>query len=57
MNINKLIEMAIEKGASDVHLNVGIEPSFRIDGKLKRINELPPVTEERDCSYIKTNHG
>ncbi len=53
MNINKLIEMAIEKGASDVHLNVGIEPIFRIDGKLKRINELPPVTEEEVADILK----
>jgi twitching motility protein PilT len=46
MDINKLITIAIEKGASDVHLNVGIQPIFRIDGKLKRINDLPSVSEE-----------
>ena len=35
MNINKLIEMAIEKGASDVHLNVGIEPISVLTESLK----------------------
>jgi twitching motility protein PilT len=46
MDINKLITMAMEKGASDVHLNVGIKPIFRIDGKLKKVEEFPSVTAE-----------
>ena len=44
MDINKLITMAIEKGASDIHLNVGIKPIFRVDGKLKKVEELTSIT-------------
>ncbi len=46
MDVDKLLALAIERSASDLHLNVGSEPILRIDGRLKRIAELPPMTEE-----------
>ena len=53
MDIDKLIANAIEKAASDVHLNVGIEPIFRIDGKIKKISDFPPVTGEEILDILK----
>ena len=53
MDVDKLISFAIELGASDIHLNVGIEPIFRIDGKLKKINKLPAVSEEEIDLILK----
>lgn len=53
MDINKVIALAIEKSASDVHFDIGIEPIFRIDGKLKRISEYPPITQEEVLNILE----
>jgi twitching motility protein PilT len=53
MDINKIIAYAVENHASDIHLNVGVEPILRIDGRLKRINEWPVVTEEEALDILK----
>ena len=45
MQIKELLIEAKEKGASDLHLNVGIPPVLRINGKLIRMN-LPELTPE-----------
>jgi len=34
MNVNDLMTLAVEKGASDLHLNPGRPPVFRINGRL-----------------------
>jgi len=34
MEIAELLEMTIEKKASDLHLSTGMPPLFRIDGEL-----------------------
>ena len=46
MDVNKLLALAIERCASDLHLNVGSEPVLRIDGRLRKIAEWPPTTAE-----------
>lgn len=46
MDIDELVALALCNSASDLHLNVGSEPIWRIDGKLKKIEALPPVREE-----------
>ena len=43
--INKLIAIAEEKRASDLHINVGVKPLLRIDGKIKKIEDWTPFTE------------
>jgi twitching motility protein PilT len=53
MDVDKLISLAIERGASDIHLNVGIEPIFRIDGRLKRIKDLSAVSAEEIALTLK----
>ena len=45
MQIKELLIEAKEKEASDLHLNVGIPPVLRINGKLIRMN-LPELTPE-----------
>ncbi len=53
MDIDKLLALAIERSASDLHLNVGCEPVLRIDGRLKKIAELPPTTEEETLDVLE----
>ena len=45
MQIKELLIEAKEKEASDLHLNVGVPPVLRINGKLIRMN-LPELTPE-----------
>jgi twitching motility protein PilT len=39
MELNKLLEKALEKKASDIHISVGLPPVFRINGELVRLDE------------------
>ncbi|QSZ26533.1 type IV pilus twitching motility protein PilT [Aceticella autotrophica] len=43
MKTNELLTLVIEKGASDLHITVGIPPVLRINGYLTKLN-LPPLT-------------
>jgi len=55
MQIKELLIEAKDKEASDLHLNVGIPPVLRINGKLTRMNlpELTPeITHEMICSIL-----
>lgn len=36
MNLNDLLKKGMEKNASDIHITVGIPPTFRVDGELIR---------------------
>ena len=45
MEIKELLIIAKEKEASDLHLNIGVPPVLRINGKLTRMN-LPELTPE-----------
>lgn len=46
MNINELLKVAIQRGASDLHLKVGSPPVLRIDGVLTPMVEEKRVTQE-----------
>lgn len=50
MNMVELIEEAIERGASDIHITVGSEPVFRINGKLEKFGEK--VLEQADTEVL-----
>ncbi len=39
MNLIELLCIGIDKNASDVHLTVGLPPTFRIDGQLVSLIE------------------
>ena len=42
----KLFEIMVEKGASDLHLRVPSPPVLRIDGVLTTLEDLPPVKDK-----------
>lgn len=44
MEIEELLKLLIDKGASDLHLRVGTPPVLRIDGRLVVLDDLSPVT-------------
>jgi len=46
IKIDELLRLAVDKGATDVHLKVPTPPVFRIDGILTRQEDLPPLTPE-----------
>jgi twitching motility protein PilT len=39
MELNHLLERALEQKASDIHISVGIPPAFRVNGELVLLNE------------------
>ena len=44
MEVNELLKLMVNKGASDLHLTVPSPPVFRIDGELVPQEDLPPLT-------------
>lgn len=46
MQLLELLDLAIEKGASDVHITVGMPPIFRINGDLQPIGEASLMPED-----------
>ena len=53
VRIEVLLEEVIKSKASDLHIQVGLQPMLRIDGSLKPVSGSEPLTEEslkRWCS-------
>ncbi len=46
MEIQEILQEALKRGASDVHLMVGVYPTLRIDGQLVPITKTPSPTPE-----------
>jgi twitching motility protein PilT len=46
VDLNGILHEAIERGASDVHLKVGMPPTIRIHGILYPLEEASPLTRE-----------
>jgi twitching motility protein PilT len=44
MQIDELLKLMVNKGASDLHLTVPSPPVLRIDGVLTPQEDLPPMT-------------
>lgn len=44
---SRLLDLAISKGASDVHVVVGSHPLLRIDGRLLPVTSEPPLTLDK----------
>lgn len=53
-DLEKIIEIAIEKKASDIHLTKDINPILRIDGTLTKLEDFEKHTSEKLNSYIKS---
>ncbi len=51
MELNPLLRRAVELGASDIHLKVGVPPILRRDGALGPLEESPLVTD-RDTEAV-----
>ncbi|NLY44097.1 MAG: type IV pilus twitching motility protein PilT [Clostridiaceae bacterium] len=47
-NIQEILKYSIEKGASDIHLTVGIPPTMRINGQLIQIGESRLKAEDTE---------
>jgi twitching motility protein PilT len=54
VDIKKLLELALQRQASDLHLKVGLPPVLRINGKLIPIQKEARLTPEdtRELAYI-----
>jgi len=46
MEIDGLLKLMVDKGASDLHITVPSPPVLRIEGELIAQEDLPPVTPE-----------
>src|SRR3989344_6338719 len=52
MTLQELLNLTIDSKASDLHLLVGIPPYMRINGELKPLENLPPLTNETAKTLI-----
>lgn len=50
IELNKLLNLVVEKDASDLHLTVGTPPIIRHHGRLKPL-DLPPLTPQDTTAY------
>ena len=46
LKIENLLQEVIDKDASDLHLQVGLQPMLRVDGGLTPTHDTPPLDEE-----------
>jgi twitching motility protein PilT len=53
MQINELLQLMVDKGASDLHLTVPSPPVLRIEGELIPQDNLPPVTPKYAASIFE----
>ncbi|MEG2000430.1 MAG: type IV pilus twitching motility protein PilT [Evtepia sp.] len=58
MNFSELITLAIDLGASDLHLSSGRPASCRVDGKMMLLNDIPllPADIKEISDAIMTEH-
>ena len=52
VELNKLLQLVVDKKASDLHLTCGLPPSVRLHGNLRPLN-LPPLTPDDTISFMK----
>lgn len=46
MNLTELLNLGIEKNASDIHITVGMPPILRINGDLIPLNQPPLMPDD-----------
>src|ERR671937_2697422 len=56
MELNPLLRRAVELGASDIHLKVGVPPILRRDGSLGPLEEAP-IVSDRDAETVLEQVG
>lgn len=52
VDIQELMQMAYDRGASDLHLSVGRPPVFRVDGGLQDV-DAPSLTPQDTEAYVR----
>ncbi|HEX29645.1 TPA: type IV pilus twitching motility protein PilT [Candidatus Poribacteria bacterium] len=57
IDIEKLLKIAVDKGASDIHIRVGRPPGLRIDGELLPVDLFPPLTLQDVEGFIESITG
>lgn len=57
MKLEDLLNLMVEKKASDLHITVGLSPQLRIDGKLVPLPDFPALTPQntRELAYSMLN--
>ncbi len=53
-SMKKLLDLAIERKASDLHLTVGVPPIIRIDGKLSQVPNEGVLDQETVARLVKS---
>lgn len=48
-----MLQLAVENGASDIHLTVGVPPVFRLDGLLVKLDKLERLLPEDTDKFAK----
>ncbi len=46
MDLNRILQVAVKGGASDIHLKAGLPPIFRVDGSLLPLRDAKRLTPE-----------
>ena len=52
VELNKLLQLVVDKNASDIHLTVGIPPTVRMHGNLRPLN-LPALQSDDTVAFMK----
>ena len=52
IELNKLLQLLVDKKSSDLHLTVGIPPTIRLHGNLRPLN-LPALTNDDTVGFMK----
>lgn len=50
MNLNELLKIAVDNGASDLHLKAGSMPVIRVDGELRQLTDQQRIMQEDAAS-------
>ncbi|MDH7568249.1 MAG: type IV pilus twitching motility protein PilT [Armatimonadota bacterium] len=53
VDLFRLMDQALEMGTSDIHLGVGEPPTFRVHGRLVRMEEYPKLKPEDTEGFLK----
>jgi len=53
MNIKELLQLTIDRKASDLHIVANIPPTLRIDGQLSSVPNEAILTQEVIGGYLK----
>ncbi len=53
--LNELLHLAVEEGASDLHLTVGCHPAIRVDGRLRFLTDYDVLTPEHTARMVATS--